>query len=137
MYQKIIVAIDLSQADKGEAIISRAENLVDPNGEIVLLSVVEDLPNYLAVDIPMNILDRSQTEAKDQLNAILQKFKRADRAIIRNGPAAREILALSEEIGADLIIVASHRPDVTNYFIGATADRVVRHAKCSVLVERQ
>ena len=137
MYQKIIVAIDLSQADKGEAIISRAEKLVDPNGEIVLLSVVEDLPNYLAVDIPMNILDRSQTEAKDQLNAILQKFKRADRAVIRNGPAAREILALSEEINADLIIVASHRPDVTNYFIGATADRVVRHAKCSVLVERQ
>lgn len=137
MYQKIIVAIDLSQADKGEAIISRAEKLVDPNGEIILVSVVENLPNYLAVDIPMNILDRSQTEAKDQLNAILQKFKRADRAIIRNGPPAREILALSEEIGADLIIVASHRPDVTNYFIGATADRVVRHAKCSVLVERQ
>lgn len=137
MYQKIIVAIDLSQADKGEAIISRAEKLVDPNGEITLVSVVENLPNYLAVDIPMNILDRSQTEAKDQLNAILQKFKRADRAIIRNGPPAREILALSEEIGADLIIVASHRPDVTNYFIGATADRVVRHAKCSVLVERQ
>lgn len=137
MYQKIIVAIDLSQADKGEAIISRAEKLVEPNGEIILLSVVEDLPNYLAVDIPMNILDRSQTEAKDQLNAILQKFKRADRAVIRNGPPAREILALSEEIGADLIIVASHRPDVTNYFIGATADRVVRHAKCSVLVERQ
>ena len=136
MYQKIIVAIDLSQADKGEAIISRAEKLVDPNGEIILVSVVENLPNYLAVDIPMNILDRSQTEAKDQLNAILQKFKRADRAIIRNGPPAREILALSEEIGADLIIVASHRPDVTNYFIGATADRVVRHAKCSVLVDR-
>lgn len=137
MYQKVIVAIDLSQADKGEAIISRAEKLVEPDGEIILVSVVENLPNYLAVDIPMNILDRSQTEAKDQLNAILQKFKRADRAIIRNGPPAREILALSEEIGADLIIVASHRPDVTNYFIGATADRVVRHAKCSVLVERQ
>jgi nucleotide-binding universal stress UspA family protein len=33
-------------------------------------------------------------------------------------------------------MIASHIPDIYNYFIGATADRVVRHAKCSVLVDR-
>ena len=37
---------------------------------------------------------------------------------------------------ADLILIASHVPDFGNYFIGATADRVVRHSKCSVLVDR-
>lgn len=136
MYKNIIVAIDLAQVEKGQAIIARAEQLVDEDGEIILVNVVEDLPNYLAVDVPMDILARNQEDAKEQLTTILRMSKRATRAIIRNGPPAREILALSDEIKADLIIVASHRPDVTNYFIGATADRVVRHANCSVLIER-
>lgn len=44
--------------------------------------------------------------------------------------------SLRQRHKADLIIIASHTPDFSNYFIGATADRVVRHAKCSVLVDR-
>jgi nucleotide-binding universal stress UspA family protein len=56
---------------------------------------------------------------------------------IRTGPPASCILAAADEHQADLVIVASHVPNISNYFFGATADRVVRHAKCSVLVERR
>jgi universal stress protein F len=136
MYQKIIVAIDLAQVEKGEAIIKRAEKLVASDGEIILVNVVEDLPNYLALDVSVDILQRSQDDATEQMDILLKAAPRANRKVIRNGPPAREILDLAEEVGADLIIIASHRPDVTNYFIGATADRVVRHANCSVLIER-
>ena len=48
----------------------------------------------------------------------------------------REILDVASSEQADLILIASHRPDFTNYLIGATADRIVRHATCSVLVDR-
>lgn len=136
MYQKIIVAIDLAQVEKGQAIIKRAEQLIAADGEIILANVVEDLPNYLALDVSVDILQRSQDEAKDQMTLLLQSSPRANRMVIRHGAPAREILALADESQADLIIIASHRPDVTNYFIGATADRVVRHANCSVLIER-
>jgi universal stress protein F len=136
MYQKIIVAIDLAQVEKCQALIKRAEKLIAADGEMILVNVVEELPNYLALDVSVDILQRSQDEAKEQMNVLLKATPRADRMIIRNGPPAREILDLAETINADLIMIASHRPDVTNYFIGATADRVVRHAKCSVLVER-
>ena len=137
MYQKIIVAIDLAQIEKGEKIIKRAEKLVAADGEIILVNVVEELPNYLAIDVSVDILQRSQEEAEEQMALLLKAAPRADRAVIRNGAPAREILALADEVSADLIIIASHRPDVTNYFIGATADRVVRHANCSVLIERR
>jgi nucleotide-binding universal stress UspA family protein len=43
---------------------------------------------------------------------------------------------VAEEKGADLIIIASHRPGLKDYFLGSTAAKVVRHAKCSVLVIR-
>ena len=55
---------------------------------------------------------------------------------VRQGAPARELLAAAAEHKADLIVLASHRPDLSNYFLGATADRVVRHAQCSVLVDR-
>lgn len=136
MYEKIIVAIDLAQIEKGEAIIKRAAQLVATDGEIILVNVVEDLPNFLAIDVSVDILQRSQDDAVEQMDILLRASPRANRKVVLNGAPAREILALAEIEKADLIIIASHRPDVTNYFIGATADRVVRHANCSVLIER-
>jgi len=56
--------------------------------------------------------------------------------VIRSGHASNTILAVAKERGADLIIIASHRPGLQDYFLGSTASKVVRHANCSVLVVR-
>ncbi|WP_296037014.1 universal stress protein [uncultured Agrobacterium sp.] len=136
MYAKILVPVDLSNADKAERMVRKAEALLDQGGQIVLMNVVEDLPNYLAIDVPMDIIENAVRDAKSQLAVLKEKSARISSTEIRSGAPAREILAVAEETGADLIIIASHTPDFTNYFIGATADRVVRHAKCSVLVDR-
>lgn len=136
MYAKILVPVDLSNADKAERMVRKAEALLDQGGQIVLMNVVEDLPNYLAIDVPMDIIENAVRDAKSQLAVLKKKSARISSTEIRSGAPAREILAVAEETGADLIIIASHTPDFTNYFIGATADRVVRHAKCSVLVDR-
>lgn len=47
------------------------------------------------------------------------------------------ILELAEEIRADLILLAADRPAMRDWLIGANASRVVRHARCSVLVVRE
>jgi nucleotide-binding universal stress UspA family protein len=39
-------------------------------------------------------------------------------------------------VNADLIVMASHKPTVTDYLLGANAAHVVRHAGCSVMVVR-
>ena len=48
-----------------------------------------------------------------------------------------EILGIAEEAGADLVVVGSHRPAMKDYLLGTNAGRVVRHARCSVLVARE
>lgn len=50
------------------------------------------------------------------------------------GKAYREILYLADKTSADLIIMASHHPEFSDYLPGSTAERVVRHARQSVLV---
>lgn len=56
---------------------------------------------------------------------------------VGSGAIGGGILDLARDIGADLIVLASHRPGAKDYLIGANAVHVVRHAPCSVLVVRE
>ncbi|HCP2705570.1 TPA: universal stress protein, partial [Escherichia coli] len=52
------------------------------------------------------------------------------------GSPKDRILEMAKKIPAHMIIIASHRPDITTYLLGSNAAAVVRHAECSVLVVR-
>jgi universal stress protein F len=136
MYKKILVPVDIGQLDKGEKILLKAMEIVDDGGAILLLNVAEDIPGYITIELPVDFIEASIKEAGEQLNTLNEKTGAKALILTRIGSPAREILAAAEENGADLVIIASHRPDFSNYLLGSTADRVVRHAKCSVLVDR-
>lgn len=52
------------------------------------------------------------------------------------GSVKDEILAIAEEINADLILIGSRHPSMSTYLLGSNAASVVRYAKTSVLVVR-
>jgi nucleotide-binding universal stress UspA family protein len=55
----------------------------------------------------------------------------------RIGDPATEILALAAEVGADLIFIGSHgKTGVERLLFGSVSERVVREARCPVLVAR-
>ena len=57
------------------------------------------------------------------------------RISVRFGNPGHEIAAFAEEIDAGLIVVSSHgRTGLRHLLLGSVADRVVRLAKCPVLV---
>jgi nucleotide-binding universal stress UspA family protein len=56
--------------------------------------------------------------------------------IVAEGTAYKEILQTAEDIGADLIVMGSHRPELKDYLLGPNSERVVRHSNKSVLVVR-
>ncbi|CCM74838.1 universal stress protein [Rhizobium mesoamericanum] len=137
MYKKIIVPIEIGALDRGEKAFRKASTLLDTGGEIVLLNVVEEVPTYVAIDLPAELLQNAANDAEEKLGRLIRTCGIPAMIEIGHGRPAHSILAAAEAHGADLVIIASHTPDFSNYFIGATADRVVRHAKCSVLVDRQ
>ena len=136
MYRKIIVPVEMGQLEKGEKILKKAMALLDEGGEIALLNVTENIPGYLTIDLPVDFIDRNATDAEERLKALSATCGANARVLVRVGSPAREIIAVAEQLAADLIIIASHRPNLANYLLGSTADRVVRHAACSVLVDR-
>jgi len=137
MYKRIIVPIEIGGLDRGEKALRKASTLLEKGGEIILLNVVEDVPTYVAIDLPPELRQNAIDDAEQKLGMLIRTSGIPAMIEIGHGRPAHSILAAADAHDADLIIVASHIPDFSNYFIGATADRVVRHAKCSVLVDRQ
>mgnify|MGYP003915361985 CR=1 FL=1 len=136
MYKHIIVAVDLSHGDAGRALIAKAVDLLDEGGTIRLLHVLEDVPSYIAAELPRDLNDRRQAEARVELNLLADGVSATVKSEIRTGAAASQILQCADDNEADLVMIASHRPGLSDYFIGSTAARVVRHAQCSVLISR-
>lgn len=134
MYKKIICAVDLGKLPRAERILKRAAALTAAGGDVILLHVVVDVPSYILIDLPQEYMNTSIKEAEAQLAALAKDMVVVPE--VRCGVPETAILAAAEEHGADLIVLASHIPTFSNYFLGATADRVVRYAKCSVLVDR-
>lgn len=136
MYTHIIVAVDLSHGEAGKGLLDKAIQLVDQGGTIRLLHVLEDVPSYIAAELPRDLNDRREAEAKVELGLLSGGVSASVESEVRTGAAAGQILQCAEDAGADLIMIASHRPGLSDYFIGSTAARVVRHAQCSVLISR-
>jgi hypothetical protein len=47
------------------------------------------------------------------------------------------VLEVARRVQADLIVLASHVPELKDYLLSANAARVARRAACSVLVVRR
>jgi nucleotide-binding universal stress UspA family protein len=57
-----------------------------------------------------------------------------ERLVVRGRPR-HEIVAVAADIGVDLIVLARHGSSgIRHAFMGSTAESVLRHARCPVLV---
>ena len=136
MYQSILVPIEMSNAQASQATIKWCKSIGGENTQITLLHVFEEIPSWAKTNLPDAVMNESIQSSRKELDQIAAALGDNVHAQIRVGHAYKTILETAEEIGADLIVVASHQPGLQDYFLGSTAAKVVRHASCSVLVMR-
>lgn len=136
MYKTILVPVDLAHPELGSEMLALARAVAQDGARIVLLNVLESVPAYVASQLPAGLIAEQQEKAREELESIAREAGLDAEVEIRSGHASTAILDDAERIGADLIVIASHRPGLQDYFLGSTAARVVRHASCAVLVHR-
>jgi len=115
--------------------------------EIVILHVITEdpyrKPMFFLDDAKIaEILDKMKEAAYEQLkntvNECASDISNKCKIKIRTGKPAIEILKEAEEIKSDLIVIATRGlGDFQTAIFGSTTDKVIRHAKCSVLVSRK
>lgn len=140
MIRKILVAVDLED----EALMARMLQFTGElaglhNADISLIHVVTDLPANVRTHLPADYEKSVTEEVAETLNRLLGSSglpAEQVHVIVRIGSVYREVLDQAGELGADLIVIGCHRPDVADYLLGSNAARVVRRASSSVFVVR-
>lgn len=142
MYKKILVAVDVSEAEVTQLALDAAVALakVEQGAELRLINVQPLVPVAFIDYIPPNFDDEMREATEKDLAALRAKIAYPQErvsSVVRFGAVYPEVLAEAEEWDADLIVVGSHRPTMATYLLGSNAKTIVRHAKCSVLVVRK
>lgn len=135
MFRNILIPVAMDHEPDLDNIIALARRLQDDPGKVTLVGVTEDVPGYVAEYVTIRPDTRLQNKIRNQLEKMISGYDGINIAVMSGKPGIA-IAELAEQIGADLIIIGSHRPGVQDYFLGSTASRVVRRAPCAVLVTR-
>lgn len=135
MYKNILVATALDHAHDIAAAFDIARALAAEGASMTALHVLEDIPAYAAQYVPSEQAGTRRAEAEAELKADLGGVANVKPVVVSGHPGST-IVEYADDHGIDCIIIASHRPGLQDYFLGSTAGRVVRHAKCAVHVIR-
>jgi nucleotide-binding universal stress UspA family protein len=132
----IVVPVDLSETSNHA--LDFARSLTASPSNVTAIHV--GLP-FAAVDPPYMFLIDDATRRAELEASVHQHYAAYEsqgfRMVVRYGDPGDEITKYSQEIGAGLIVMPSHgRTGLSHLLIGSVAERVVRHARCPVLVLR-
>ena len=142
MYRNILVPVDLSDKHSWRKALPTAVSLCETfEARLHLMTVVPEfgLP-MVGQFFPAGYEAKLRQHAAKQLKeftATQVPDEITTRRIVSEGKIYQEILKAAAAIQADLIVMGSHRPELSDYLLGPNAGKVVRHAKCSVMVVRE
>ena len=142
MYRTILMPVDLSDKHSWRKALPTAISLCETfEAKLHLITVVPDfgLP-MVGQFFPEGYEAKLRQQAARQLKEFAaQQVPGAIecRRIVAEGKVYQEILKAADVIEADLIVMGSHRPELADYLLGPNAAKVVRHARCSVMVVRE
>lgn len=135
MYKNILIPVAPDHATSYAQAMNAARKLLDPQGTITALTVLEAIPEFVQSQVPHDVYANRISEAEASLKAELGGVGDV-KPVVVTGHSYRSILDYAKETKADCIVITSHKPEFSDYLLGSTAARVVRHAKCCVVVLR-
>lgn len=140
---KLLIPLDGSEP--AEAILPYVASLIrDASDSVHLLSVLtQPYFVYAAENLAMmtELRECDANSAREYLKRIEQRLKAQGIGsvviAVEYGAAATKICDYSQRAGCDMIALTSHgRSGISQWLIGSTADRVLRHATMPVFIVR-
>jgi universal stress protein A len=140
LFQKILCPVDFD--DGSASALDSAIRLARENQAKIYLIHVVPLPLGAGRIAPISLepyraqhdaaMERLQAIAKEKLEGKLNY-----EIVLRSGDPAENIIEAEDEIGADIVVMATHgRTGVSHFFLGSVAERVVRESSKPVLTLR-
>ena len=138
-YRHLLLGVDLSSESR--QVVERAVSLRNAFGaQLSVIHVIEPPSFAYGGDIPMDfsgIQEEIHKQARAHMATLCDPLNipESNRHLVVGRPET-EIHHVSEEIGADLIVVGSHGRHGLSLLMGSTANGVLHGARCDVLAVR-
>ncbi|MDH3319599.1 MAG: universal stress protein [Betaproteobacteria bacterium] len=140
MFNDILLAVDLGEPGSWKRALPAALELCKASSAVLhVISVLPAIDPRVSPYLPADASRKMIEEAAGDLRDFVKQHVPAGikvQDIVAQGAIYKEILAAAEKIGADLVVMASHKPGARDYLLGANAAHVVRHCPRSVMVVR-
>jgi nucleotide-binding universal stress UspA family protein len=140
-FAHVLCPIDFS--DRSKQALDRATHLVQPDGLITVLHVIEAPVSYQGAPEMKGFLadlDAESTRLLAQWADHTRKTAATAKVVTKlfiGNPADGTLDVIDRDRTIDLVVVASHgRTGLRRALLGSVAEKLVRHAPCSVLVVR-
>lgn len=139
MFRKILIAYDGSEGAK--LALTKAREIAQAAKAEMHILAVGRIPEYAEtvseVEEEKEQAQRYYTKIVDEAAKQLAQQGISPAVHIDYGKPADTILRISEDLKVDLLVLGTHpHTAVRRRFLGATVDKVIDHAHCSVLVVR-
>ncbi len=139
MIKKIGVGFDGSESSR--TALQEAIRLVGLYQAVLEVVSIEELPRYAGT--VGEVIEEQETannlvrKLHDEAAALARERGVQIHAVKRIGHPARALVDYAKEAGLDVLVIGhTGHSALWGSFLGTTADKVVRHAPCSVLVVR-
>ena len=134
LYRKVLVPMALDHG-VSEHTLEVARTLCADGGDIIGLHVYEPPSNAALAFMEDNAVQRGIDRARASLTQKTKDMPDIKSELV-TGHTYRSIIDYAKKNEIDCIVMGSHRPGLSDYLLGSTAARVVRHAPCAVHVYR-
>ena len=143
MYKHILLPVDLQDKELEHmktAVRTTVELCLHYGAQMHMLTVVPDLGmpivgHYFPAEAGEKIVEEAEQNLHDLVNALIPEEIEVQH-LVAQGTVYRHILDMAGRIDADLIVMPAKTERFSDFMLGTNASKVVRHAKCSVLVVR-
>jgi len=141
MFKDILLPVDLGNPETQERAVSTAIEMAKAFGSrLHVMTIVPDFgESFVSSFFPVDYQEKAMEAADQTLHAFVKEHIPPEiqvQHIVAHGTIYDEILSFAKEHSIDMIVMASHRPQLQDYLLGPNASHVVRHSTCSVTVVR-
>lgn len=137
MFNKIMVPVDLKHEEKLARTLNIVGKLAKSHGsEVVFVGVSLAVPTEISRN-PKEFTAKLDHFAEEQSR--LHSIHMESHPIFSVDPTADlddKLLESIDELDADLVVMATHLPDASDYIFGNNGNYIAAHAKISVLLVR-
>ena len=141
MYKSILLPVDMGHPSSWEKAAPEAVSLAQSHGaKIHVLTVIPDYGMAVVGSFfPKDQADQAKAATQAELQKLVAELipdEMLASAETVQGSIYKEIISVADAKDCDVIVISSHRPEMSDYLLGPNAARVVRHANQSVFVVR-